>query len=174
MLSTFTSRRPFSRLRAVAAAALAFTTLTAATCGDDDEDGTPIGTYQLEGVAAGNTSIFIDPSTAPAFACGTANGANQECLFESGALTLNSNGSFSISVQGRQRPTGTTGTGNSISFVTPASATGTWAQSGSTITFTPSVQGTGTYTGTLSGDAEELIVNATLTNNTTYRLRFEK
>jgi hypothetical protein len=171
MLSSLTSRRVFARVRVAAAVALACTALTAASCGDDDEDFTVAGNYELTGVATSAApGIFVNP-TGQTFTCGT----GQTCEFQSGSLTLNTNNTFSLSVQGLQRATGAaTGTGTQVSFVTSAAQTGTWAQSGNSITFTPSAAAVGAFTGTLSDDNAEMRVNVALQGGNNYVLRFEQ
>jgi hypothetical protein len=166
------TRRAFVRARTAFGALVAVATLTAATCGEDDgDDSAVVGVYALTGVATSAApGIFVSPA-GQTFDCGT----NQTCEFQSGSVTLNESGTFSLSVQGLQRASGgAAGTGTQISFVTNAAATGTWSQSGSTITFTPTVAGTGTYTGTLSDGNDQLRVNAELSGGADYILRFEK
>lgn len=171
MHSSF-SARALARVRVAAAVALAFGTLTAATCGDsgDGDDSAVVGTYQLTGVAtAALPGVFVSPA-GQTFACGT-----ETCEFQSGSVTLNASGNFSLSVQGLRRANGgAAGTGVQESFVTTAMQTGTWAQSGTTITFTPSTAALGTFTGELRDGNREMRVNVALTGSNNYVLRFEQ
>jgi len=171
MPSSLHTRNAFARVRVIAAAALAFATLTAASCGDDDENFDVAATYELTGVASASApQIMLNPQ-GQTFPCGT----GLTCEFQTGSVTLNENGTFQISVQGLQRPTGgATGTGTQISFISPAAATGTWAQSGSAITFTPSASAVGTFPGTLMDGNRELRVTTNVSGSNSYVLRFEQ
>lgn len=167
MLASFDNRRFFSRVRIVAAAALAFTTLTAESClgGDDDDDESQVtGSYALTGVAQGNSSLFVNPTTFPEFTSGS-----NAYKFKSGSLTLNADGSFSVAVTGTQRPTSSSTT-TDIAFFGSA---GTWTQSGNSITFDPTAAGAANFTGTLQGDGEMRVpVTIAAAGGGSYMLRF--
>lgn len=167
MRSTFMPRSAASAVRALAVAALAFTTLTAATCGgDDDEIGTVVGTYALTGVSPLASGPYVS-TTGYSYTSG-----GSTYTFTSGTLTLGESGSFAIAVNGTQRAPGSS-TDTPVAF---AGIAGTWVQSGANITFTPTGGGAAMI-GTLVDGGAELRAPVTFSGTGgggTYFLRFEQ
>ena len=155
----------FARLRAVATAMLAVAVLGAAACPtDDDDEGTVVGTYTLTGVSVGTAPVFVDPTTVEYDKSGQTYG------FKRGSLELNDNGTFDLDVIGTQRPVGSPA--SSATEIPLHARAGNYTESGSTITFDPTVDpALPNFTGTKEGS--QIRVEAVI-DGTTYRLRFER